>query len=383
MSRKLKILHIGKYFPPVHGGIEYALYNLVDATSDLYDNTVLVAGPKKGFSDTMAEGYRVIRIGETFNLFYNSIVPSLPGFLTKLRMQERFDVIVIHYPNAMANIAFLFSRRSHAGNEKMAVIYHSDVLLSGFAGFVYSLYSWVDDMVFRRAHRVITTSLHLIRSSPVLSRMEDKCRVVPLMIDDRWADVGREEAEEASAIRKRYGARIALFVGRLVEYKGLPVLIEAARDIEGRVLIAGDGPLKGELETAIRRHGVGEKVVLLGRVGNLKPYYFACDLFVLPSISGLEAFGLVQLEAMAFGKPVVSSDLKTGVTYINRDGVTGLTFPVGDSRKLGSAVNRLFEDEGLRNTLGSNAKERVESEFIRSKVKVRFAEVIDELRTER
>jgi rhamnosyl/mannosyltransferase len=379
MSRKLKILHIGKYFPPVHGGIEYGLYNLVDATSDIFDNTVLVADPKKGFSDTRAGGYRVIRIGETFNLFYNSIVPSLPGFLTKLRMRERFDVIVIHYPNAMANIAYLLSKRSCAGNEKMAVIYHSDVLLSGFTGFVYSLYSWIDGMIFRRADRVITTSPHLIRSSPVLSKMEAKCRVVPTMIDDHWAEATTEEKSASDAVGREHGDRIALFVGRLVEYKGLPVLIEAARDIEGKILIAGDGPLKGELETAIRRHGVGEKVVLLGRVENLKPYYLACDMFILPSISGLEAFGLVQLEAMAFGKPVVSSDLKTGVTYINRDGVTGLTFPVGDSRKLGSAVNRLFEDEGLRNTLGRNAKERVESEFVRSKVKVRFSGVIDEL----
>jgi rhamnosyl/mannosyltransferase len=109
--------------------------------------------------------------------------------------------------------------------------------------------------------------------------------------------------------------------------------------------------------------GLSERVLLLGEVEDIRPYYLACEFFVLPSVSGLEGFGIVQIEAMALGKPVVSSDLPTGVTYVNVNEETGLVFPVGDDTALAEACNRLLSDARLRDRLGVNARERTQRMF--------------------
>ncbi len=106
-----------------------------------------------------------------------------------------------------------------------------------------------------------------------------------------------------------------------------------------------------------------EKVRLLGRLDDLRPYYLGCEFFVLPSVTALEGFGIVQIEAMALGKPVVSSDLPSGVTYVNIHGETGLTYHVGDADGLAEACNRLLSDTELRGRLGENARKRTFEKF--------------------
>jgi rhamnosyl/mannosyltransferase len=152
-------------------------------------------------------------------------------------------------------------------------------------------------------------------------------------------------------------------VGRLVPYKGLDTLVRAADRIPCRIALIGTGPLEASLREEIARRGLSDRVLLLGRVDDLRPYYLGCEFFVLPSVSTLEGFGIVQIEAMALGKPVVSSDLPSGVTYVNRDGETGLTFRVRDDAGFAAACNRLLSDDGLRERLGSAARRRTEEKF--------------------
>jgi rhamnosyl/mannosyltransferase len=125
----------------------------------------------------------------------------------------------------------------------------------------------------------------------------------------------------------------------------------------------GSGPLEGELRARIEKLGLGEKVRLVGWVEDLRPWYLASEFLVLPSTLPLEAFGVVQLEAMALGRTVVTSDLATGVTWVNRHGETGLVVPTGDAGALAAACNRLFEDDELRSYLASRAKARARAEF--------------------
>ena len=131
-------------------------------------------------------------------------------------------------------------------------------------------------------------------------------------------------------------------------------------EVNGKLLIIGDGPLKEELAALIATLGLQEKVRILPNVGDeaLPYYYQACDLFVLPSIANSEAFGIVQVEAMACGKPVITTDLPTGVTYVNQRGVTGLVVPIKDSQALAKAINELRADPQKRRTLGENGRQR-------------------------
>ena len=154
-----------------------------------------------------------------------------------------------------------------------------------------------------------------------------------------------------------------LAVGRLIYYKGFEYLVRAMNGVDGHLVVIGQGPLAGELRALADSTGVGDRVTLLGEVASVVPYYHAADVFVLPSIARSEAFGLVQLEAMAAGTPVVNTDLDSGVPYVSPDGVTGLTVPPRDADSLARAINRLLDDRQLARALGERGQMRVREHF--------------------
>jgi rhamnosyl/mannosyltransferase len=166
-------------------------------------------------------------------------------------------------------------------------------------------------------------------------------------------------------LHREYGDRLILAVGRLVYYKGFENLIAAMRDVNARLLLAGDGPLREKLQRLASESGAGGKVVFLGEIQNdeIAPYYHAASVFVLPSVARSEAFGIVQIEAMAAGKPVVNTCLDSGVPFVSLDQVTGLSVPPGDTCALAAAINRLLDDDALRSRFGDAARARAESEF--------------------
>jgi rhamnosyl/mannosyltransferase len=174
-----------------------------------------------------------------------------------------------------------------------------------------------------------------------------------------------EVEAQAQEIKNRYGSRIVLFLGRLIYYKGVEYLVKAMQQVDGKAIIVGDGPLENDLKKLAHECGVEKKVIFAGRIPQekLAAYYHACDVFVLPSIEPSEAYGLVQLEAHACGKPVVCTDLPTGVPFVNKDGVTGKVVPPRDEHALATALNDLLGDDQLRTKLGSQAKERFNNEF--------------------
>jgi glycosyltransferase involved in cell wall biosynthesis len=170
-----------------------------------------------------------------------------------------------------------------------------------------------------------------------------------------------------------------LFVGRLVYYKGLDVLLDAMGRCDGSLVIVGEGPLDGALRAIVTEKRLAGRVLFAGRVpdADLPAFYQACDIFVLPSIARTEAFGVVQIEAMAAGRPVVSTNLPTGVPWVNQDGVSGLVVPPGDPVALGNALQRLLDDGALRRRLGEGARQRAQTMFSRERMVATFKSLID------
>ena len=168
-----------------------------------------------------------------------------------------------------------------------------------------------------------------------------------------------------------------LFVGRLVAYKGVDVLLRAMAGVPASLVVVGDGPLRGPLEALARELGVGGAVRFLGHVSDAErlEWYRRADLLVLPSVSRQEAFGMVQVEAMLAGRPVVSTALPTGVPWVNRDGESGLVVPPRDVEQLRAALLRLCGDAALRSSLGAGARARALEHFTAS----RMCGAIDEL----
>jgi len=172
-------------------------------------------------------------------------------------------------------------------------------------------------------------------------------------------------AARAEEIRREMKQPFVLFVGRLVGYKGVDVLIDALRHSSVSAVIVGDGPIKGTLEAQTHAAGISDRVRFAGQVSNdeLAALYRACDLFVLPSVTRQEAFGVVQIEAMSRAKPVVSTELGTGVSWVNVHGVTGLVVPPHDPVALCDAIERLLGNLMERQKMGTAAAERARSVF--------------------
>jgi rhamnosyl/mannosyltransferase len=213
------------------------------------------------------------------------------------------------------------------------------------------------------ADTIIASNPKYIDSSGLLNLYKEKLTVIPYGVDH--SQFATADEHKVKLIRQKYGSRIVLFVGKFRYYKGLEVLLESARSVDGKFLLIGDGPNREMLLKKIAEYGLNEKVFLLGELPDdeIVDYYQASDLFVLPSIKPSEAFGITLLEAMASKKPVISTELGTGTSFVNIHGKTGLVVAPNNPPELAKAISFLLENAAMRQTMGEEGLRRVSSEF--------------------
>jgi glycosyltransferase involved in cell wall biosynthesis len=349
-QRHWRVLQVGKFYPPFKGGMETHLRDLSQELCRLLEVKILVANDANYSADELVDGIEVKRVGNWFDF---ASAPICPGMVRAMR-DSRADIVHLHLPNPVAVLCYLVS--GHRG--KLVVTYHSDIVRQRLLG---KAFEPLQNMILSKADAVIVTSPNYIESSPVLDVFRRKCHVVPHgIIAEKYREYDEREVRR---LRRQYGERVILGVGRLVYYKGFEYLIRALPKVDARLIIIGSGPLKNRLEEIARESGVAERVALLGQVEDVTPYYHAADIFVLSSVARSEAFGIVQLEAMACGKPVVNTWLDSGVPYVSLNGLTGLTVPPQNPHALADAMNILLESAKLRERYGRAAARRVESEF--------------------
>lgn len=349
---KLRVLHVGKFYPPFMGGMETHLQALSNELQNYVDVKVIVANSNNRHSDEVVNNIPVTRVGKLFDL---AGAPVCPAMARKIREAES-DIIHIHLPNPTAILAYLASR--HRG--RLVFTYHSDTVRQKVLG---KAFDPIQRVALERSAALIGTSPNYLNTSAVLTAYKDRCHVIPYGIQtDQFYE---SDSAKVAEIRARYGSRLIISVGRLIYYKGFEYLIRAMKKIDGRLLIIGDGPLRDGLQAEAEALGVSDKVVFLGEIQNEEtvPYYHAADLFALASTARSEAFGIVQIEAMACGKPVVNTNLDSGVPFVSLHGETGLTVPPQDPDALASAINLLLDNNGLRAQYGEAARRRAEDEF--------------------
>jgi len=363
-------LQIGKFYYPVNGGMEEHLYHLCDNLKDRYDLQVVVANTTIETKIENVKDVKIIRAANIGEVFSNSICPTMPLWLKKFSP----DIVHIHLPNPMAHFSYLLAKPGG----KLVVMWHSDIikqkiLLKLYKPFLLNL--------LKKAEGIIATSPVYIEHSPFLSKFKEKCKVIPLGIDLARFAFNEKIKEKVNELRNKYSNRIILCVGRLTYYKGLEHLIKAMKDIEANLLIIGEGTLGKRLRNFTLNSPGKNKIWFLGRVSheNIIPYFHACNVFVLPSVERSEAFGIVQLEAMACCKPVVSTDLKTGVPWVNQNGVTGIVVSHRNPKALSEAINTLLTDHKLSKEYGENGRKRVEKEFTTELVAERTMSLYQEI----
>ena len=358
----MRILHIGKFYPPYFGGIEKVNYDIVEGLNiEGVQTDVLCSNHDKGnaFSEIPYKTYR----SHTFKVIAST--PLSCSLITTLReIQDNYDIIHVHLPNPMANLAiFLTQPRA-----KIILHWHSDIIKQKSLLILYSpLQSWL----LKRADKIVITTPTYLEGSNTLKKYKNKISCIPIGVDSQELSI---DWNTLNILKNKYqGNKIVFSLGRLVYYKGFEYLIDAARFLPNDIiiLIAGIGELKEKLQEHISKHNLQDRVKLLGKIPfeELGAYYQLCDIFCLPSTERSEAFGVVQIEAMAFGKPVISTSIKgSGVDWVNLNNVSGIIVPPKDTNRLAEAIMELLTDEKKYQLLSIGAKKRYEEVFTKDKM---------------
>lgn len=336
--------------PPVRGGIERHMALLCRFQRQWAEVEAITCSRTFRTRVMDRDGTRVLEVGE-FGRFQSApISPLFPWYLRR----SAADVVVVHVPNPTAEVACLVARP----RARLVVRYHSDIVRQASALRVYGP---VQQRFLRRAELIIPTSQPYLESSATLRPHRDRCRVVPMGIVP--ADFDRPPEETVAQIRQRYGGPFVFFCGQHRYYKGLDVLVAAARRIRAPVVIAGDGPERARCRQLSESIGAGASFPGELSHADLVAHLHACEVFAFPSNARSEAYGIAILEAHVCGKPVVATKLGTGVEFVNLDGQTGRNVPPNDPDALAEAINSLLDDPETRRRFGAHAQQRARTEF--------------------
>jgi len=359
----MKVAHIVCVFPPYKGGMGNSVFNFAETLSKReYDITVFT--PDYGAGGTPAKyGFKVERTRPLFKFGNAAFLPRL------FRKLENFDIIHLHYPFYGAETAILLRKLFYPRKTRLIVHYHMEPAADGPKGTIFRLYRlFVTPLLIRAADIVTCASLDYVSHSDLKKyyrKNERKFREVAFGVD-----AGRFKVKDLKSKNLDKNSKNILFVGGLDKahyFKGVEVLLKAVGKLEienWKLEIVGDGDLRPQYERMARELGIADKVDFAGRVADrdLPGYYQQCDVFVLPSINQGEAFGMVLLEAMAAGKPVVASCLP-GVRSVFENGKQGLLAKPGDAADLAEKISAILNDEVLAKKMGEEGRKSVEEKY--------------------
>jgi len=374
MDTCMKVLQVNKLYYPYIGGVERVVQDITEGLKDKVDIEVLICQTKGKGGKEIINGVKVFRASSLGIYFSMPVSFSFPFLLKRLSKDK--DILHFHTPFPLGDISYLLVRPQG----KLVVWWHSDIIRQKR---LVKLYKPFLIRFLRKADKIIVATPNHIENSAFLKDFRDKCEVIPYGIDVNLFQLDNKMREKVESIRDKYGPQIILFIGRLVYYKGVEYLIRAIKNVDAKLLLIGEGYLEDYLKKLVAKLEIEGKVVFLGKLEDkeLPIYYHACDIFVLPSIANSEAFGIVQLEAMACSKPVVSTALPTGVTFVNLHEETGLIIPPKDSEALAEAINKLLSNPDLRERYGQYGKLRAEKEFTKELMVRRVLTVYEKLLT--
>jgi glycosyltransferase involved in cell wall biosynthesis len=356
----MKILQVGKYFPPAPGGIERTSFLMSEhftARGHRTDVLCFNSSPRSVVENQ--NGYTIFRAGIAGVLASQPL--SLKYFLLFKKIRNNYDIIHFHSPNPLASLAlFLFRPKA-----PVILFWHTDIYKQKLILFFYKpLLKWLV-----KYSRIIMghTEAHLDHSD-FSALFTGKSVVNHFTFYPEKRSAGRDEERIMTIKEGCHNKKIVFALGRLVYYKGFSYLVEAAQYLpeEYCVVIGGSGPLSDDLRQQVENLGLNNKVILPGRIDDeeLQSWYESARVFVISSIVKTEMLGLVQLDAMYYGVPVVSTDIPgSGVPLVNRHGITGLVVPPEDPRALAEAVMAIDADERKYSAMSTAAVEHILSSF--------------------
>ncbi|SCB13348.1 glycosyltransferase family 4 protein [Rhizobium lusitanum] len=355
----MRVLHFFKtYWPDTFGGVERTIHAIAKGTA-IYgvESDVLSLSKKPSEHSVEFDGHMAHKARLDFEFASTGFSREVFGRFREL--SSRADIVHYHFPWPVMDIVHLAAHT----DKPTVVTYHSDIVKQKV---LLQFYKPLMSRFLKSVDRIVATSPNYLASSDVLKRFESKTTVISLGLDE--ADYPRADEATRARWRNRFPDRFLLFVGVLRYYKGVHILLEAARRNGLSVVVVGSGPMEAELKQSAEQgvhnvHFVGalpdpDKIALLE----------LCEALVFPSPLRSEAFGLSLVEAAMFGKPMISCEIGTGTSFVNLNNETGFVVPPNDIDALSDAMKRIWQDREKTIAMGAAARDRYLSHFTAEKM---------------
>ncbi|WP_426415795.1 glycosyltransferase family 4 protein [Aestuariirhabdus sp. LZHN29] len=371
----MRVLHFYKtYYPDTVGGVEQVINQIIRGCARQgVESEVLTLSSSMVDRTVEVDGHLVHRCRSHLDV---ASTPFSVSALWRFRQRvKQADIVHYHYPYPFTDLLHLLS----GINKPTVVTYHSDIVKQKN---LLKIYRPLKRRFLSSVDRIVATSPNYLRNSSVLNRYNGKVISIPIGLDKGGYPVPVDA--KVSRWSERFGCRFFLFVGLLRYYKGLHILIEAAKDAPYPIVIVGAGPIEQELKQQVRAQGV-TNIHFVGRVSEADKVALLslAHGIVFPSHLRSEAFGVSLLEGAMYGKPLISSEIGTGTTYINIDGETGLVVPPSDPVALRGAMDRLWNDTELAANMGEKAYQRYTELFTADRMASSYVELYRSLLDER
>lgn len=372
----MKVLHIGKYYAPIEGGIEAINHTIVEALKDNETQQRVISFNSKNMS--VEEDIDDTCIVRTASLGVVASQPLSLKYLTEMRRAINMfqpDIIHFHYPNPLGAI---FLRLSIEKHNKLIVHWHSDIVAQKK---ILPLLRPIENWLLKRADVIIATSPLYAKTSEPLLHWSSKIKVIPCSINENNFILNNEDKKAIKEIKIQYGNKpIIFFIGRHVEYKGIEFLLKAEKEVQSDCvfIIAGKGPLTETLKSKYN----SERIKWIGRISNeqIRRMMHAATLFAFPSITKNEAFGIALAEAMYCDLPAITFTIQdSGVNWVCPNNECGIEIENGNYLKYAKAIDALIENDDKRLLLAQNAHNRVVEKFTTESVTPRYVDLYREL----
>ncbi|WP_304573760.1 glycosyltransferase family 4 protein [Serratia sp. MYb239] len=370
----IKVLHFYKtYYPDSFGGIEQVIYQLAEGGVEKGVSTeVLSVTPSDKDSCEVISRHVAHKIRQDFSIASN---PFSFRVIKKFReLSEQVDIIHYHFPWPYMDIVHFLS-----GVKKPTVVsYHSDIIRQKK---LLHIYKPLMHLFLKKVDCIVATSPNYVATSDVLDIFKDKVTVIPIGLDKATYPI--PEQSRLDKWQQKIGQPFFLFIGTLRYYKGLHILLEAATGAPYPIVIVGAGPIENELREQAQQLGL-KNVHFLGALPDEDKTALLMLSYgiVFPSHLRSEAFGISLLEGAMYRKPMISSEIGTGTTFINIDNQTGLVIPPSNPSALRKAMDKLWSEPKLAEEFGNKAYERYEAKFTSRQMVGAYAEIYTRLLSE-
>lgn len=343
--KKTQIWHICKVFLPTKGGIQTVVASLCDVKNNDIENTIITTAQTTSIhASQTAKVYTAKSYMELLSL------PIAPKIFSLIKLAtHKADILVSHYPFPLVDLSLVLFRP-----KKLIVYWHSNIFSQKISKYLLFPFTY---LMLKQAKKIVVASPNTIEHSHLLSHFKKKCEIIPYSLNLP------KTIENTPSTKKE--TNYYLCIGRHVEYKGFEYAIKAMAHTNSRLIIIGDGPLYEKHVSLIKKLNLHSKVTLLKGINDQErdSYIKNCRALILPSIYPSEAFALVQIEAMRFGKPIINTSLNSGVPWVARHNQEAITVTPSSSQAISKAIGEIESNSEFRKILGHNAKKRYYDTF--------------------